>query len=159
MRLLVFALVAVSVLGHGLEADRTAGKSNGMGVEGQERGGGRGVKHISPALFKLSGLDFTRAGDLLGNGSQRRKGGGGAKGGGFKGGGYGSSSGSKSSGSKSSGGGGSLGKSSYSNPAPVSSSTKTGTYRTSTSTGLCSLLGLAMLAIPACHMLPQELKP
>jgi len=117
------------------------------------------VKHISPALFKLSGLDFTRAGDLLGNGSQRRKGGGGAKGGGSKGGGFsgGSSSGSKSSGSSSGGSG--LGKSSYSNPAPVSSSTKTGTYRTSTSTGLCSLLGLAMLAIPACHMLPQELKP
>jgi len=158
MRLLIFALVAVSVLGHGLQADKTAGKSNGMDVEGQERGGGRGVGHISPALFKLSGLDFTRAGDLLGNGSQRRKGGGGAKGGGFKGGGFkgGSSSGSKSSGSSSSG---SLGKSSYSNPAPVSSSTKTGTYRTSTSTGLCSLLGLAMLAIPACHMLPQELKP
>jgi hypothetical protein len=155
MRLLVFALVAVSVLGHGLEADRPAGNSNGKGVEGQEQGGGRGVKHISPALFKLSGLDFTRAGDLLGNGSQRRKGGGGAKGGGSKGGGF---SGGSSSGSKSSGSSG-LGKSSYSNPAPVSSSTKTGTYRTSTSTGLCSLLGLAMLAIPACHMLPQELKP
>ena len=133
MRLLIFALVAVSVLGHGLQADKTAGKSNGIYVEGQERGGGRGVGHISPALFKLSGLDFTRAGDLLGNGSQRRKGGGGAKGGGFKGFKGGSSSGSKSSGSSSSG---SLGKSSYSNPAPVSSSTKTGTYRTSTSTGL-----------------------
>ena len=70
----------------------------------------------------------------------------GGSGGGFGGGSKGGFSGGSSSGSKSSGG--SLGKSSYSNPAPVSSSTKTGTDRTSTSTGLCSLLGLAMLAIP-----------
>lgn len=150
---MVLALVAVSVLGRGLEADRPAGKSSGTGVEGRERGEGRGVEHISPALSKLHGLDFARAGDILGDGSQRRKGGGGAKGGGFGGGSKGGFSGGSSSGSKSSGG--SLGKSSYSNPAPVSSSTKTGTYRTSTSTGLCSLLGLAMLAIPHATCCPK----
>lgn len=144
MRLLALALVAVAVLGQGLEAVESAGEANGVAVEGLKEEG-RDELRTSTALSMLRGLNWARAGEL-----QRRKGGGGAKGGSFSG-------GSKSSGSSFSGGskssGSSLGKSTYSNPAPVSSSVKTGTYRTSTSTGA----RLGLLQGP-CPPIPNALK-
>eukprot|EP00285_Hemiselmis_virescens_P002208 CAMPEP_0173414414 /NCGR_PEP_ID=MMETSP1356-20130122/84316_1 /TAXON_ID=77927 ORGANISM="Hemiselmis virescens, Strain PCC157" /NCGR_SAMPLE_ID=MMETSP1356 /ASSEMBLY_ACC=CAM_ASM_000847 /LENGTH=500 /DNA_ID=CAMNT_0014376597 /DNA_START=53 /DNA_END=1555 /DNA_ORIENTATION=- len=95
-----------------------------------------GITSSFESVVSHAKLTAEMARDMLVGGGQRRKGGGKASGGGSKSSSGGSSWGGSSSGSKTSNTGVSkTGKTTYNNPTPVSTSSRTGTYRTATATG------------------------
>lgn len=115
------------------------------GAKAMSQEGARGAARILDPFASLAKISAPAASELarirdshavIGG---RRKGGGGAKSGGSS-----SSSAGSSKSSSPSGGSSSSSKSSYSNPVPVSTTSKTGTYRATTSTGISSLTTRAL---------------